>query len=360
MRDASYKQLKNYCYFTSFSDYALQTIADKFRRVELAAGTTIVSEKIPADSIYLISRGKVEVQKKTEFGNITATSIEGNGMGFGKMPLFTCSSRDCTAVAKSDVSLFKLFKSDFDEILQIESSFGGSLYKTNEGYALGANLKTFKPFTLLAPEMVLAVSSKFTERTYAANEDIIKAGEEGNEYFIIKSGMVHVWKKNLEDEFVHIATLEEGHAFGEEALITNSPRNATVRAANETVVSVLARQDFESIMKSTFLQEVTAEDVINSKDKNNVLLDVRMHVEYEEEHIPGSIHIPLDELRQRYHELQQDKNYFVYCRSGRRSLSAAYLMNTQGFKAQSVKGGITKWPGTIIDNTKLISPAKPT
>lgn len=360
MRDSSYKQLKNYCYFSSFSDYALQAIADKFRRVELAAGTTIVSEKIPADSIYLISKGIVEVQKKTEIGNITATSIEGNGMGFGKMPIFTCSSRDCTAVAKSDVSLFKLLRYDFDEILQIESSLSGPLCRTSGEYAQCANLKTFKPFTLLAPEMVLAISSKFTERTYAANEDIIKAGEEGNEYFIINCGMVHVWKKNLEDEFVHVATLEEGQAFGEEALLTNSPRNATVRAVNETVVNVLSRQDFESIMKSSFLKEVTADDVINSKEKNNVLLDVRMHVEYEEEYIPGAIHIPLDELRQRYHELQQDKNYFVYCRSGRRSLSAAYLMNTQGFKAQSVKGGITKWPGDIVDNTQLNSPAKPT
>jgi CRP-like cAMP-binding protein len=360
MKDASYKHLRNYCYFTSCSDYALQTIADKFRRVELAAGTTIVGYNAPADSIYLISKGNVEVQKKTEMGEITSTSIEGNGMGFGKMPLFTCSSRDCTAVAKSSVSLFKLLRSDFDEILQIESSFGGSLYRSSEGSGRGVALKTFKPFTLLAPEMVLAVSSKFTERRYSADEDIIKAGEPGHEYFMIKSGMVHVWKKNLEDEFVHVATLEEGQAFGEEALITNSPRNATVRAVNETVVLVLAREDFEAIMKSSFLREVTAEDVLGSKDKNCVLLDVRMHVEFEEEHIPGAIHIPLDELRTRYHELQHDKNYFVYCRSGRRSLSAAYLMNIQGFRAQSVKGGITKWPGAIVNNTKLSNPAKPT
>jgi len=358
--DTTYKLLKNYCYFSSFSDYGLKAIADKFRRVEITSGTTLVSAQRPADSIYLISKGTVEVQKKTEAGKIAAISIDGNGMGFGKMPILTCSSRDCTAVAKTDVSLFKLLQSDFDEIVEVESSISGPLRIVSGGNAKHADLKTFKPFALLAPEMLMAISSKFTERTYAPNEDIIKAGEEGNEYFIIKSGMVYVWKKNLEDEFVHIATLEEGQAFGEEALITDSPRNATVRAVNETIVHVLSRQDFELIMKSSFSKEVDADDVINSKDVNNVLIDVGMHVEFAEEHIPGAINIPLDELRQRYNELQHDKNYFVYCRSGRRSLSAAYLMNTQGFKAHSIKGGISKWPGAIVDNTQPHSPAKPT
>jgi rhodanese-related sulfurtransferase len=177
----------------------------------------------------------------------------------------------------------------------------------------------------------------------------------------MKSGKVGVLKKMLTDEPEHVATLEEGHGFGEEALIDNSIRNATVKAIDKTVVWTLAKSDFDSIMKSSFLEEITPEDILSNTKGQINYIDVRMKMEFDEEHIPEAINIPLDEFRHRYSELDTSKEYYVYCLMGARSATAAFLMNSQGLKAKSIKGGILEWPGAVEEGSEgLHIPFKPT
>ena len=73
-------------------------------------------------------------------------------------------------------------------------------------------------------------------------------------------------------------------------------------------------------------------------------MDVRYEEEHEDEHIPGCKLIPLPDLRSRQHELDADKDYVVYCRSGKRSAVAALLLKQYRLNAVSLKGGINAWP----------------
>jgi rhodanese-related sulfurtransferase len=81
-----------------------------------------------------------------------------------------------------------------------------------------------------------------------------------------------------------------------------------------------------------------------------LFLDVRTDQERSGQHIKGSMHIPLHQLRARVSELQKhkDKEIVCYCRSGNRSLSAAALLHKQGFTAANMKGGITAWNSSGI------------
>ena len=76
-----------------------------------------------------------------------------------------------------------------------------------------------------------------------------------------------------------------------------------------------------------------------------VLLDVRTDGERAEKAIPGSLHIPLDELPARIDELEKyrDREIISYCRSGNRSLAATEILTEQGFRAASMNGGIMSW-----------------
>ncbi len=78
---------------------------------------------------------------------------------------------------------------------------------------------------------------------------------------------------------------------------------------------------------------------------NTVLLDVRTPKERKEQHIKGSLHIPLYELKSRSGELKKykDKEIICYCRSGNRSITAAAILHKQGFNSANMKGGIIKW-----------------
>lgn len=82
------------------------------------------------------------------------------------------------------------------------------------------------------------------------------------------------------------------------------------------------------------------------EDKSIVLLDVRTPQEYAEVHIPGSILIPLDKIKDEAKDKLTDKNalIYVYCRSGNRSDSAAKILVELGYTKVYNIGGIASWP----------------
>jgi len=76
-----------------------------------------------------------------------------------------------------------------------------------------------------------------------------------------------------------------------------------------------------------------------------VLLDVRTDAERSASHIPGSIHIPLHELKGRMKELEKyrGREIICYCRSGNRSRTAVSMLSAAGFDAANMSGGIMRW-----------------
>ena len=80
----------------------------------------------------------------------------------------------------------------------------------------------------------------------------------------------------------------------------------------------------------------------------SILLDVRTAAERSQGSIPGSIHIPLQELGARADELKKYGNARIvcYCRSGARSLSAAVRLRKLGYQAENLRGGISNWKFT--------------
>ncbi len=76
-----------------------------------------------------------------------------------------------------------------------------------------------------------------------------------------------------------------------------------------------------------------------------LLLDVRTDRERRVEHIRGSVHIPLQELRTRVHELHRhrEREIVCYCQGGTRSLAAALMLRRRGYRAASLRGGIVDW-----------------
>lgn len=80
-------------------------------------------------------------------------------------------------------------------------------------------------------------------------------------------------------------------------------------------------------------------------NRNVVLLDVRTPKERKENHIKGSLHIPLYELKAKANELNKykGKEIICYCRSGNRSVNAAATLKKLGFNAANLKGGIIRW-----------------
>jgi rhodanese-related sulfurtransferase len=81
-------------------------------------------------------------------------------------------------------------------------------------------------------------------------------------------------------------------------------------------------------------------------DKNAILLDVRTAGEVQGGALPGAVNIDYMSMsfRKKIAELDKAKTYFVYCRSGARSMQACNIMHQQGFDVRNLDGGIGAFP----------------
>ena len=78
--------------------------------------------------------------------------------------------------------------------------------------------------------------------------------------------------------------------------------------------------------------------------KGITLLDIRTDKEYREAHIPGAIHIRLDDIGSKGKKLRKDKEIVVYCQNGNRSIWAIKRLMGMGFKnLTNLRGGYLGW-----------------
>ena len=90
---------------------------------------------------------------------------------------------------------------------------------------------------------------------------------------------------------------------------------------------------------------IDAKTLADIKDRSDVVvLDVREQWEYDEGHIPGVVHIPMNDIPGRISEIPTDQTVIVSCRSGNRSGQVASFLRNEGFtNIHNLNGGIVAW-----------------
>lgn len=111
-------------------------------------------------------------------------------------------------------------------------------------------------------------------------------------------------------------------------------------------IAIILFSMIRKAMNNRKVKHYNAEEINNKlKNRSILLLDVRTNEERKTGNIKGSLHIPLNQLSNRAEELKKykDKEIICYCRSGNRSLSAALLLQKQGFNVANLSGGMNHW-----------------
>jgi rhodanese-related sulfurtransferase len=162
----------------------------------------------------------------------------------------------------------------------------------------------------------------------------------GDSYFLIEQGRCEVTKPVGGAEVV-LAQLRAGDGFGEEALVAETPRSATVTMKTDGVVLRLNKADFIELLRVPLLHSIE-HDAAERKVANGeaLWLDIRYAAEFAQDGIPGAVNIPLNEIRSAFDLLDKNMEYIVYCHSGRRSSAAAFLLAQRGLKAVWLNGGL--------------------
>jgi CRP-like cAMP-binding protein len=203
-----------------------------------------------------------------------------------------------------------------------------------------ALLKT-KAFLRLPSANIEQLFERFQAVAVRAGEVVIRYGDPGDYFYIIQEGRCAVTRPGPSGE-IKLAELERLDSFGEDALISNRPRNATITMLTDGVLARLSKRDFDLLLKGPLVKWVSlAEAGAMVRKEGAVKIDVRTEKEFSHNAIPGSINIPLYLVRLKAPKLKPTFKYVLYCDTGVRSEAAAFILAKLGLDAYVLKGGLT-------------------
>jgi putative ABC transport system ATP-binding protein len=118
-------------------------------------------------------------------------------------------------------------------------------------------LRQFPLFADLQTSTLTEVADKMQVEQAVAGDVVIRQGDPGELFYLIRSGKVDVIVSDRGEERT-VAHLTEGQYFGEAALLRDEPRNATIVAREESVFYTLGKDDFKDVLKrsKTFVDEL--------------------------------------------------------------------------------------------------------
>jgi rhodanese-related sulfurtransferase len=199
-----------------------------------------------------------------------------------------------------------------------------------------------KAFHRIPPANIQAIFMRMQRINYRARDVVIKQGTEGDYFYVVVAGKCVVTRETpLNKEGIKLAELGIGDSFGEEALIAEAKRNATVTMATDGILMRLGKQDFQTLLNEPLLQWVTYDQAKQVVAGGGKWLDVRLPSEFANQSIDDAMNIPLYFIRLKLSALAKDTPYVVCCDTGRRSSAAAYILSERGFEAYVLKGGLS-------------------
>jgi CRP-like cAMP-binding protein len=222
------------------------------------------------------------------------------------------------------------------EVAELQAHMGA-----NAGDDWMTTLLQTQAFQRIPPANIQAIFMRMQRISSRAGETIIQQGSEGDFFYAIVSGKCLVTRETpMNRSGLKLAELTVGDTFGEEALISEAKRNATVTMLTDGVLMRLNKADFRALMNEPLVQWIAYPQAKEMITKGAKWLDVRLPSEYQNLAIEGATNIPLYFIRLKISTLNRHTKYITYCDTGRRSSAAAFILMERGFDAYVLRGGL--------------------
>jgi CRP-like cAMP-binding protein len=319
----------------------LAALARKVQIREMSPGQLLFKEGDTEKRTLYILSGILELVDQAKI----VGTVEG-GSELARNPVAPVYPRRVTGRARDRVQFISIDSDLLDVMLTWDqtgtyevSELAGKSDQSNEDWM--TMLLQTKAFHKIPPANIQAIFMRMQQINYRTGDVILKQGAEGDYFYVLIRGSALVTRETpLSKEGIKLAELKVGDTFGEEALISDAKRNATVTMQSDGAVMRLGKDDFKKLLNEPMLDWVSmpeAEEIIRGGGQ---WLDVRLPSEFENQHLDSSLNIPLYFIRLKINTLDQSKKYIVCCDTGRRSSAGAYILSERGYQAYVLRGGI--------------------
>jgi len=329
---------KNYYPFNLLTEERVAEISSLVRFIEMHEGELFQIRGGKGRDYLFVIEGEMEL---IHSGTIHSVATPNETQ---KRPMtLPASPTTSTILARSDVITCIADRDMLDDLIAwdevVHVSEDSSLHSRIE------NIRNSLVFKRLPMEYVEMAFARMEMMDVVQGDTVIKQGEDGDAYYVIQDGHAEVYQMGLYDDAPKVvAILGPGDAFGDEALVSGGKRNETVKMTSDGQLLVLHEEDFQQLISAHMVKSVNARIAQTMVETGYKFIDVRYAEEFDEDHIPGCLLIPLYELKDRLTELDSEVKYITYCHSGNRSSIAAMILSQNNIDVQSLEGGIRDWP----------------
>jgi CRP-like cAMP-binding protein/rhodanese-related sulfurtransferase len=319
----------------------LAALAKKTQLQRLAAGKLLFRKGDSKKRTYYLVSGTIELSDREG----KSIKILG-GSEEARSPIAPMLPRTVSAMARDDVEYISIDSDLLDVMLTWDQTGAYEVkdLKSTENPDSADWMTTLlqsKAFHRIPPGNIQAVFMRMQRIEYSAGDVVIQQGDVGDFFYAITEGKCLVTRETpLNKEGIKLAELGKGSIFGEEALISNALRNATVVMETDGVLMRLGKEDFNTLMNEPMLEWVDygqAKDVVAAGGR---WLDVRLPSEYESYHEDNAINIPLYFIRLKLNTLDKKIKYVLCCDTGARSSAGAFILNEKDFQSCVLQGGL--------------------
>ena len=330
----------------SLGEANFQVLLEEVAILELGKNDLLFKEGDADSASIFLLEGVVEL---TSRANKAVRTIE-SGSETARYAIAQLKPRQFTGKALSTVKIASVDSLALDRILAMNQMSDSEAY-SGDGIEVSEvsgdfdsewmiELMRRDTFQQLPAEHFTEVFSRFEECEVDSGEAVIRQGEPGDYYYIIREGSFSVSRKSADGKIHVLAKLVPGDVFGEEALISNAPRNASVIAMENCRVMRLAKSDFDELLKPSLTKMASHAESEQLLKKGAGLIDVRTEDEFAQGALKVAKNIPLYRLRRVLSGLDPGRKYVLCCQTGLRSSVAAFLMSQRGYEVYVLQGGL--------------------
>ena len=263
--------------FSHLPDPVLEDLASRLTEERFRSADKVVVEGDTDDRLYLIVEGRAEASTIGPSGIVPLATLGPEEL-FGELSLHEAgSSRQATITAVEPLLLLSLRTTACRLALDAYPEGRSAFEKLADDLLVTKLLKQASPFSTLDGERLRRLATRLERLEVPSGETIIRQGEAGEECYVLRSGRVEVLAMGAQGDERILATLDPGSLFGEAALLTEGPRNATVRAIEPCTLLALRRTDLLEVLGEDRQTRERMLELVRMRDRPRRVRGIEVH-----------------------------------------------------------------------------------